>query len=77
MPRIDYYTETEVFLGKHHVQTSILKLVEKGHMSIYDIELQHIYSTALHYIARARANDLPVILKMNQKKRLLIFNREL
>jgi hypothetical protein len=77
MSRVLYHNQTKISLEKHHVLNSVLTKLRRGHMTVYDIEVNHINSQYHHYISHARAENLPVVLTVNGITRLLIFNREL
>jgi len=77
MPRILYYNQYEVCLEKHHLMDRVLNRLRKGYISEYDIEVKDILSDSRHYINYARDKNLRVMLKINNIKRLLIFNRDI
>jgi hypothetical protein len=56
---------------------SVLKRLEKGYISEYDIEVKDIYNQYQHYIYYAREKNLRVMLKINNIRRLLIYNKEI
>jgi len=70
-----YYDDKEVCLEGHHVKSSVIRRLDKGYITIYDITIDNINSYGREYLEIAESKGLVVFLTVRGIKRLLIFNR--
>jgi hypothetical protein len=74
---IDYDTE-RVVLQKEHLKDNTIKRLDKGSISVYDIEKSDVHSEYIYaYKTRAKKLGFPVLLIINGITRLLIFDKKI
>lgn len=70
-----YYDEKEMNLMAHHVKSSVITRLDKGYITIYDLNKEDLNRHGKEYLEIAESKGLAVFLTVRAKKRLLIFNR--
>jgi len=70
-----YYNDKEMYLEGHHVKASVIKRLDKGYITVYDLTENDLNVYGREYLEIAKSKDLVVFLTVRNKKRLLIFNK--
>jgi hypothetical protein len=76
LPQLIEFDNKRVVVRKHHIKNSSLKRLEKGYMTVWDIEKSDVLSSIIYsYENRAKKFNFPVFLIVNDITRLLIFDK--
>lgn len=71
-----YYNDKEMNLMGHHIKSSVVKRLDNGFITIYDIRKEDLNGPGKKYLEIAESKGLVVFLTVRARKRLLIFNRQ-